>query len=198
MSPRTEQQLEEIRKNKKQIIREAALHCFSEGGLHKTSISQIAKKANVSKGLIYNYYESKEAMVHDIVEDIFSRVFSRMDFMDKHKFEDEDMARFIGVSLDIVAEDPVSYRIYFKLLTEPDILAVFMEDTMKRMAPMIQLFHNYYVEKGYEDPLTMMKFYSAAIDGVQMHILLSGDFIDLEPMKKLMTEILTRDYKPNK
>ena len=37
-----------------------ALKLFAEKGYHATSISQIAAKAKVSKGLMYNYFEAKK------------------------------------------------------------------------------------------------------------------------------------------
>ena len=54
MSPRTKEQFEVIRKQSKDAIREAALELFAKNGFHNTSMHTIAKKAKVSKGLIYN------------------------------------------------------------------------------------------------------------------------------------------------
>ena len=53
--PKTKEQFEEIRNKSKAAIIEAALELFANNGFHNTSITQIAKKAGVSKGLMYNY-----------------------------------------------------------------------------------------------------------------------------------------------
>ncbi|MFO8235224.1 MAG: helix-turn-helix domain-containing protein [Bacteroidales bacterium] len=55
MSPRTEEQIRLIREKKKAEIREVALELFAEQGYYGASISKIAKRAAISKGLIYNY-----------------------------------------------------------------------------------------------------------------------------------------------
>ena len=47
--PRTENQFEEIREAKRELIINTALHLFAESGFHTTSIRQIAKKAKISK-----------------------------------------------------------------------------------------------------------------------------------------------------
>ena len=52
--PRTKEQFEEIRSRTKQKILESALELFAEKGFKGTSISEIAKTANISKGLAYN------------------------------------------------------------------------------------------------------------------------------------------------
>ena len=46
---------------------DAALELFVTYGYQGTTISQIAKKASVSKGLLYNYFKSKEELLHEII-----------------------------------------------------------------------------------------------------------------------------------
>jgi AcrR family transcriptional regulator len=41
-------------------------------GYESTSIAQIAAHANISKGLLYNYFESKEALLKSLVQRAFS------------------------------------------------------------------------------------------------------------------------------
>ncbi|MGM0875685.1 MAG: TetR/AcrR family transcriptional regulator [Bacillota bacterium] len=54
------------REQKKQDILEAALTLFMEFGIQKVSISEIARKANVSQVTIYNYFENKHKLIHDV------------------------------------------------------------------------------------------------------------------------------------
>ena len=54
---------EKRREQKKRDILNAALALFMEYGLQKVSITEIAKKANVSQVTIYNYFESKDNLV---------------------------------------------------------------------------------------------------------------------------------------
>ena len=55
MAPRTEEQYKEIRQEKRQLIMNTALELFALHGYESTTINQIAKNANISKGLLYNY-----------------------------------------------------------------------------------------------------------------------------------------------
>ncbi len=45
---------------RKQSILEAAIEVFSKGGFRNSSISDIAKRADVAEGTIYRYYKNKE------------------------------------------------------------------------------------------------------------------------------------------
>ncbi|MDV2883633.1 TetR/AcrR family transcriptional regulator [Alkalihalophilus pseudofirmus] len=57
---------ERRREQKKHQILGAALDLFMEYGIQKVSISEIAKKANVSQVTIYNYFESKHKLIHEV------------------------------------------------------------------------------------------------------------------------------------
>ncbi|MDH5399984.1 MAG: TetR family transcriptional regulator, partial [Cyclobacteriaceae bacterium] len=54
MAPKTKDQLETIKGEKRQRILQAAVELFARHGYAHTSISQIAQNAGISKGLIYN------------------------------------------------------------------------------------------------------------------------------------------------
>lgn len=56
-----------IEENQRQIMA-AALKLFTTQGFHGTNIREIARKARVSTGAIYTYYDSKEAIFERLVE----------------------------------------------------------------------------------------------------------------------------------
>src|SRR3982751_253329 len=60
-------------------ILDAALVCFAKRGFHQASMHDISAEADISVGLIYRYFENKEAVIsamadrhkreiHDVVE----------------------------------------------------------------------------------------------------------------------------------
>ena len=51
---------------RKQSILQAAIEVFSKGGFRDSSISEIAKRANVAEGTIYQYYKNKEDLFFSI------------------------------------------------------------------------------------------------------------------------------------
>src|SRR5512141_2464613 len=60
-----QQQLIDARKNQ---ILEAADVVFAQKGFHPTTTKDIAKQAGISEGTIYNYFESKTALLLGIFE----------------------------------------------------------------------------------------------------------------------------------
>ncbi len=79
MSPRTPKQFEKIRHDRRKSIMDTALEVFSENGYANASISMIAKKAGISKGLMYNYFKSKEELLSTIVLDGLNEMFELLD-----------------------------------------------------------------------------------------------------------------------
>lgn len=58
----------QLRKQKKQeAILAAGLKLMKENGVQKTTVSDVANAAGVSKVTIFNYYETKEKLVHEIL-----------------------------------------------------------------------------------------------------------------------------------
>jgi len=56
--------------DKRAAIFQATLELIAEHGFHGAPISLIAKRANVSAGTIYNYFEDKDDLIHSLYEDL--------------------------------------------------------------------------------------------------------------------------------
>jgi AcrR family transcriptional regulator len=63
---------------KEQIVR-AALKLFATRGYSSTPISLIAKTAKVSQGLMYNFFKSKEELLHELMERGFEDIRKSME-----------------------------------------------------------------------------------------------------------------------
>ena len=64
---------------KKEALKKAAVELFSTKGFHNTSSNEIAKKANVSIGTFYSYFDDKKSLYEDV-----SGVTSPREFVRKY------------------------------------------------------------------------------------------------------------------
>lgn len=60
--------------DRKQNIIEAAAKSFSLFGYKATTMDQVAKIANVGKGTIYTFFENKEELFKEIVDDLVQQI----------------------------------------------------------------------------------------------------------------------------
>lgn len=186
MSPRTKEQNIEIRKERKILIEEAALEVFGDDGFHSASVSKIAKKANVSKGLLYNYFESKEQLLKELIRDIIKEVVERIDIPLDRELTDNDVIHFIDESFALVKESPQRWRLFVEVTLQKDVMNLMMDEmremTMMYMAP----FVNYFESKGADDPMGVTRYFHATIDGVQMQIMMSPEEFPVESVKNMI------------
>jgi TetR/AcrR family transcriptional repressor of uid operon len=61
--PMSQPQTDSSNGDRRSQILEAALVCFAKRGFHQTSMHDISGEAGISVGLIYRYFENKEAVI---------------------------------------------------------------------------------------------------------------------------------------
>ncbi|MED3729235.1 TetR/AcrR family transcriptional regulator [Priestia filamentosa] len=66
--PRQDQQNKQIRDERRAQILQAALRVFARRGMVAAKISDIAKEAELSHGLVYHYFKSKEEIFMTLVQ----------------------------------------------------------------------------------------------------------------------------------
>lgn len=188
MAPRSPEQFAEIREERKQQILHAALHVFAQDSYHGASMASVAKRANISKGLIYNYFSSKEQILKTLIVDMFDKVMSIMDIDMDAPLTRDGFVRMIDVTVNEVIKNPEHWKLYMSLSFQPDVTPLLMEQMLPKVQPFMIMMSNYFVERGHEDPIVMMRYYSAVLDGVQMHLLLDPENFPIEKVKKMMID----------
>ena len=110
MCPKTVVQNKIIRQEKKDLILRTALIVFAQEGYHASSVNKIADKANISKGLIYNYFESKEDLLRNIITNIMDRYMEKYPPIDSIP-NDSHIEYFIDQSFEFILEDSAKYEL---------------------------------------------------------------------------------------
>lgn len=188
MAPRSEAQFAQIREERRHQILDAALHVFAEDSYHGSSMAAVAKHAKISKGLIYNYFTSKEEILVSLVVDVFDGVMEHLDLNLDEPLTRESFIQVIEKSVDEVVKNPQRWKLYMSLSFQPDVTPILMQQMMPKVQPFMVQLTNYFVAKGHEDPMTVMRYYSAVLDGVQMHILMDPKNFPVEKVKQMMID----------
>ncbi|AFC31526.1 TetR family transcriptional regulator [Paenibacillus mucilaginosus 3016] len=69
MAPLNDEQLHQIRDERREQIRRAGLKVFARRGILGTKMSMIASEAGISHGLVYHYFKSKDELFISLVEE---------------------------------------------------------------------------------------------------------------------------------
>jgi len=190
MSPRTEKQFEGIREERKTQIKEVALEIIFEEGVQNTSISKIAKRAGISKGLLYNYYESKEEMIREI---IFEGMEQFMKIFDPNKdgvLTDDEAKYFIDEMFNILKSNIKYWRLYFSVMLQPKVMALIIDKFVVMMEPLMKILVLYFAQKGSENPIADTQMVIAMLDGICFHYILDPKHFPLDEIKKRLYTII--------
>lgn len=190
MSPRTKEQVDILRNEKENLIMEVALKLFAENGFESTSVSSIAKEAGISKGLMYNYFESKEDLLHRIVIGSIYNYLKVLQVEDANHIKKEEVIVFINQNLDSVKNETVFFKLYFSLSFQPQVFSLLEKEIMEVFNPIIETFVNYYTQQGYANPMAKARFLFATLDGVGIHYIIDNEHFPLEETKKLIYDLI--------
>ncbi len=187
MSPRSSSQFEAMRQESMHRISEAALELFAERGYKGASIAQISKRAGVSKGLLYNYFESKQELLHYIVlhavetgEDMLEEIVSSA------AGPAEKLRQFTERSIELLVSDLKHWRLLASLAFQPDILNDLMPVLEQKQGDAMNKMKTVFEGLGYENPTEEMLFYSAVMDGLAMQYMQAPGHYPMDQMKELV------------
>jgi AcrR family transcriptional regulator len=184
MSPRTVVQNKIIREEKKDLILRTALKVFAQEGYHASSVNKIADKANISKGLIYNYFESKEDLLNNIVSNIMDRYMEKYPPIDSIP-NDSHIEYFIDQSFEFILEDKARAKLLFALTAQSIVMDLMTKITMQKAEPFMNNVMNFFEIKKYDDPEGMMHYFFSTLEGIQLHVIFNPLY-PIDKVKKIL------------
>jgi AcrR family transcriptional regulator len=167
MSPRTVEQYEQIRAEKHNLIMDVAIEVFAEKTYQGASVSMIAQKAGISKGLLYNYFESKEALLKEIIQSASYKVWPFFNPNKDGVFTKEEFFFFIKKSIQVVKENINYWKLYSALFIQPVVLEI-VKDNIDDISAhygklIINLFHRCNLKDAEGELLLMSAMLKGAI-----------------------------------
>lgn len=121
MTPRTQSQFQDIREEKRNLIMDVALEQFANNGYHATTVNKIARQAGISKGLMYNYFESKEELLAEIIKRSVGDVYSYFDINRDGYLTEDEFEFFIRRMHLMLMENKTFWRLFFQLLMQTEV-----------------------------------------------------------------------------
>jgi AcrR family transcriptional regulator len=63
-----------MRESRRRMVLDASLRVFSEKGYHATRIADLIEAAGIARGTFYLYFESKNAIFHELLDELLVRI----------------------------------------------------------------------------------------------------------------------------
>nr|WP_255785072.1 TetR/AcrR family transcriptional regulator [Membranihabitans maritimus] len=173
------------------------MELFANHGFHNTSVSEIASKAGISKGLMYNYFHSKDELLEYIIQDSFERSKEIFNFRDwENMSASEQLSSTFENTLIELKKNPHYYRLLMLLTLQGDVKLKIIKDVLDMKEKFFPVFQEM-LEKLGVNPHESEKTYfllGAAMDGLVLHYLYMDEDYKLDEMfeffrKKLLIPI---------
>ncbi len=192
MSPRTSAQFEEIRDQKRKLILDTALDLFASKGYYNTSINDIARKAGISKGLMYNYFGSKEELIETI---IFNGVDEIMEILDKDgdgKLSHDELLSFLDSSFEIFKKKISFWRVYFSILMKPQVYSMAKGKLAGMSDPVMNMFEDYFRSVRSNDPITEARIFYCLLDGIALNYVINPEGFPIARVNEMIHKLFIR------
>jgi AcrR family transcriptional regulator len=189
MSPRTKQQFKEIRKTSREKILSVALELFASKGYHATSVSQIAKKAKISKGLMYNYFTNKEKLLDEIIQEGFNSL-AELEYETKRGVDPEkQLEEFIDAVLDNLYSNFTYWQLYLALLVHPEVQKKFEKKMQRFRDEFVKALASLFKKLKVKNPELEAFLLGTFFDGLVLNFMVAED---LFPIKKIKEALISK------
>jgi AcrR family transcriptional regulator len=195
--PRTAEQFERMREGSKDLLVQAALELFARHGFEGTSIRMIAKEAGVSLGLLYNYFESKEALLVTIFEKGMQDVLKSFREAETGTTPEQQLERLIRSSFEILEGHKTFWQVFYSLRAQPGIAEVLPKEMLEWHWHIHKQLEGYLRELKHPNPKATAWVLFAAIDGAAQHWALQKDY-PLESVLEAMIKTFVVNKQPRK
>lgn len=196
--PRTAEQLEQIKSGTKKKILDSALELFATKSFHGTSMQDIADHAGISKGLAYNYFESKDTILNAILDTALKADDQIMNAAEKTKDPYEQLVLLINRTFDHLEKNENYWRMFSILMLQPQLADVTTKLVNEFGTNIIDETVKIFKRIGIKNPLAEALVLDGAIDGIILHYLFLRDKYPLKKVRKLLLEKYSKESLRNK
>ncbi|RLD24698.1 MAG: hypothetical protein DRI70_07985, partial [Bacteroidetes bacterium] len=170
---------------------EAALELFALEGYTHCTISRLASETGISKGLMYNYFESKEALLAAIIEHGMTELMNLFDPDHDGVLESEELVDFIRKIFSAMREHQEFWTLFISVILQPKVKEHLKDKPVVHyMQQFTSMLMVYFEKKGFEDPYLEVITLSALIEGFGVLMIYAYPAIELP--KELLNKFENR------
>lgn len=184
MCPRTRQEFEEIRESKRRKILDSAVECFATSGYHAVTISNLAAHAGISKGLMYNYFSSKDELLKAIFNEIMSEMMQLFDPDHKGMSDRKDLLQYLERFFRHLKSNIILWKMYMAIFSQPAVQQILKEEILDASQKPLKMIEFYFKKQEYKKPFVEVAFLSTLFSGVVIEYIADPENYPLDQIRK--------------
>lgn len=200
MSPRPD-----VSEERKQQILTAAQAVFARLGFQQSRMDDIAQEAGLSKGAVYLYYKSKDAIIASVLQSLFTQEYQRLATFATTEQEQSVRTRLLILTDQLITAlqwiahtMPVTFEFYAIAGRQPEVrtfLQQYFQQYRSALAELIQQGidrHEFRSVDAGVAAMTLVAFY----EGLALLFFLDQDALRWEEQARQSLELLLDGLKP--
>jgi AcrR family transcriptional regulator len=164
------------------------MELFANEGYHPTSISRIAKEAGIAKGLLYNYFESKKALLLEIMVNGLDEITAIFDPNNDGILTEEEITNFISSIFSMRKEKQQYWKLYYAVLLQPKVYELLAEKIAQMYVKQTKMLVDYYESHGVKNPEQEALMFGSLIDGMGLNYILNPTLFPIETITERIKE----------
>lgn len=179
-------------------VLDAALQLFTEKGFANTRVEDIAVRAGLSKGAVYLYFPSKEAILEGLVKRAVlpiaesAAAFAR-NYVGDPRIAMTMMLKTVGAKLSEPGVIAIPKLMMREMINFPNFAASYRREVLDRVLPIAEQLIKSGVAEGYFRPVDPHLTIRSIVGPIMLHILLSEVF-GIEPEGGLAIDKLIENH----
>ena len=180
-------------KSKKEIIIETATSLFAEQGFEKTSVATICQTANVSKGLVYHHFKSKEEILIAVYELATEKMVGMNNSTSKKPAKQiKDLIEIVFTQL---VENKSFFQLNLNIMFQPSTSKILETQIKERANQLYNSVKHIFDQLSKDKSEILSHVFISEIDGIAFGYLSSFENYPIEEMKKQLLKKYSNDSK---
>ena len=195
MSPRSAATNQTMREQSRRAILDAAAQVFGEVGPQQATTAAIATRAGVAKGLVFAYFENKDALLEAVIEDRLNQALHY--WHDLPPLSGAEMLKHVANrAIDRAIAHPDAFRLYFALFFQPGTPDA-VRRTADKIKPQLEQYYGVLAtalkDAGSSEPSVDAVLFQAALNGLVQNLIIQPDLVKrpkLFPRARLVSRLV--------
>jgi AcrR family transcriptional regulator len=198
MSPRSKLLSEQMKAKSRNAIVLAALELFAKKGFSATTTDEIAKKAKVSKGLIFSHFPTKQDILLAIIDEEIDRFLPKFNQNDDARDPKEKLTTFINAWLGLLEKEPLLILLSLRLNLDVGWRKILRRKGKKYIELYLKKMRDLLVQAGSKKPDLDCYLIGVLFDGIAANYVAAPKLFPISAIKDYLIELLLSYWENQK
>lgn len=175
--------------DKREQLIEIATKLFSERGYENTPLSAVCEKANVSKGLIFHHFKSKDGLLREIFLKTTKLIVEINATEYKNQTPHEQLIELLESFFSLLESDKLFFQFNMNVIIQPNTKKVLDDLIKERSVFLLKKTKEIFDKIDAENSLVKSYMFIAELDGIALSYL--GIYEDF-PLQQIKEQIIKK------